>query len=102
MGTSLKRLALAMALGFGFVAAGCATHDTTIGTKIDDTAITTQIKAALFKDPGVSGQQVSVETVDGVVQLSGFVNSASAKARAVSIARSVSGVRSIKDDISVR
>lgn len=102
MKTSLKRLALAMALGFGFVAAGCATHDTSIGTKIDDTAITTKIKAALLKDPSVSGQQVSVETVDGVVQLTGFVNSRAAASQAVSIARSTSGVRSVQDKITVR
>lgn len=102
MKTSLARLALALSLGFGFVVAGCATHDTSIGTKIDDTVITAKVKAALFKDPNVSGQQVSVETVDGVVQLSGFVDSATKKARAISIARNTDGVRSVQSKISVR
>lgn len=102
MKNSLARLALAMSLGFGFVVAGCATHDTSIGTKIDDTAITAKVKAAMLKDETVSGQKVSVETVSGVVQLTGFVDSAAMAARAVSIARGVDGVRSVQNKIAVR
>ncbi len=102
MKNSLARLALAMSLGFGFVVAGCATHDTSIGTKIDDTAITAKVKAALLKDPNVSGQKVTVETVAGVVQLSGFVESKADVARAITIARNTDGVKSIQSRISVR
>ena len=102
MKKSLARLALAMSLGFGFVLGGCATHDTSFGTKIDDSVITTKVKAALLDDPNTSGQQVSVETVDGVVQLSGFVSSASMQSRAVTIARNTEGVRAVQNKISVR
>lgn len=102
MKKSLAKFALALSLGFAFVLGGCATHNTSVGTKIDDTAITAKVKAALLDDPAVSGQKISVETVAGVVQLSGFVESAAEQTRAVSIARGTEGVRSVQDKISVR
>jgi hyperosmotically inducible protein len=94
--------ALILTLVSPFIFLACATHDTSVGTKIDDTAITTQVKTQLLADPDVSGQKVSVDTVDGVVQLSGFVASAAAATRAVEIARSVSGVTSVQNNITVR
>jgi hyperosmotically inducible periplasmic protein len=102
MNTSFGRLAPVLALLFASVVAGCATHDTSVGTKIDDSAITTQVKAALLADPDVSGQKVSVDTVNGVVQLSGFVPTQAAATRAVEIARGVSGVSNVQNKITVR
>ena len=92
--------------GLLFVAAlsGCASshHQSSTGEYVDDTVITTKVKAAILNDKLVNGFDVNVETYKGVVQLSGFVTSASAHDKALALARSVSGVQSIKDDIVVR
>jgi osmotically-inducible protein OsmY len=92
---------LLASIAFALMVAGCATHNTSLGTKIDDTTITTKVKAALLADPDVSGQKVSVETVNGVVQLSGFVGHSMSANRAADIARRVDGVRSVQNRISV-
>ncbi len=70
---------------------------------MDDAAITTKVKTQLASDVGLSpANQISVETQDRVVQLSGFVDSAAHKAQAESIARGVEGVESVKNDIIVQ
>ena len=97
-----KGFAVVLSLFFASVMAGCAPHDTSLGTKIDDTAITTKVKAALLGDPDVKGTQVSVETVGGTVQLSGFVSSQAEANRAVDLARRVDGVRSVQNKMSIR
>jgi len=74
----------------------------TAGQYVDDTTITTRVKKAFVEDPIVHPTQVHVETMQGVVQLSGFVDSARGEARAVELARQVDGVKSVKDDIVVR
>jgi len=55
---------------------GCAAPEKqqTVGAYIDDTTITTRVKAAIFDDPGLRFTEINVETFDGVVQLSGFVS----------------------------
>lgn len=102
MKNSPRDMVLMIPLLFAFMAAGCATHNTSLGTKIDDTAITTEVKAALLADPDVSGQKVSVETVGGVVQLSGFVATQASAERAAAVARRVDGVREVQNKITVR
>jgi hyperosmotically inducible protein len=102
MKTSLKNLGLVVSLCAALAASGCATHGTSLGTKIDDTVITTKIKAALYDDPSVRGSAVSVETVDGVVQLSGFVRSHAEANRAVEIARRVDNVTLVQNRMTVR
>jgi osmotically-inducible protein OsmY len=79
---------------------GCATHDTTVGQKIDDTTITTKVKTALLADPDVKGTAIKVETVNGEVQLSGFVDSAAEVKRAKEIASRVDGVKRVIDNTS--
>ncbi|HEX6362059.1 MAG TPA: BON domain-containing protein [Albitalea sp.] len=79
---------------------GCA--NTTVGQKIDDTTITTKVKTALLADPDVKGLQVNVDTVDGQVQLSGFVDSAAQARRAVDIASRVDGVKRVENKMSVK
>ena len=74
----------------------------TVGEYTDDATITTRVKAALVRDPDVSAAQVNVETYRGVVQLSGFVDSAASARRAAELAREVPGVRSVKNDLTVR
>lgn len=102
MNNSLKKLALSASLAFALVGAGCATHNTSVGTKVDDTVITARVKAALLADPDVSGQKVSVDTVAGVVQLSGFVGTSAMASRAADIARRTDGVREVQNRVSVR
>lgn len=81
--------------------AGTAQQEST-GQYIDDTVITTKVKAALLEDKTVSGLQVNVESFKGVVQLSGFVKTPEQRAKAVELARSVPGVERVRDDILIR
>ncbi len=83
---------------------GCAVSrgQETVGAYVDDATITTQVKGRLFENPDVAGSSISVETLNGVVMLSGFAKNANEKATAESIARKVSGVKSIKNEIAVR
>ena len=84
--------------------AACAstrTHEST-GEYIDDSVITTKVKSLLAADDFLKSFQISVETFQGAVQLSGFVNSQRAVDKAHEIARSVKGVKSIKNDLIVK
>lgn len=78
---------------------GCASTATQEGTGeyLDDTVITTRVKAALFSEPDLKSAEVNVETFKGVVQLSGFVGSQKNIDKAVAIARGVPGVTSVKN-----
>ncbi|MBS0633542.1 MAG: BON domain-containing protein [Verrucomicrobia bacterium] len=92
-----------IALGAGF-ATGCSSTRTqeSTGEYIDDSTITAKVKAILIKDDYVKAYQVSVETRKGVVQLSGFVDTADQKARAASDAATVKGVVSVQNDLIVK
>ena len=82
--------------------ASTRTHEST-GEYVDDSVITTQVKSLLAKDDFFkSFHQISVETYKGVVQLSGFVNSQQAVDKAGQLARSVPGVKSVKNDLIVK
>jgi hyperosmotically inducible protein len=100
----LKRLQLfVVLLMFLGVMAGCqALTGETAGENVDDTTITTTVKAKLAADKGSSLTRVSVETNRGVVQLSGVVQSAADKSRAAEVARSVSGVRNVVNNLQVQ
>jgi osmotically-inducible protein OsmY len=84
--------------------AGCAATSTrgSTGDYIDDTVITTKVKALLAEDDFLKSFKISVETYKGTVQLSGFVNSQQAVNRAVEITRSVQGVKAVKNDLIVK
>ena len=72
------------------------------GEYMDDSLITTKVKAAILDEPSLKVNQINVETYKGAVQLSGFVDSADAGAKAAELARSVKGVASVKNDTRVR
>lgn len=72
------------------------------GEYVDDSLITTKVKAALVGDPNVKATEVNVETFKGVVQLSGFVSSRESIQKAIDLARGVSGVRGVKNDMVVK
>lgn len=72
------------------------------GQYVDDATITAKIKQAFITAPKVNSAEVNVETMQGVVQLSGFVDSKEADQQAVQLAEEVHGVKSVKDDIIIR
>ena len=84
--------------------AACASTRTreSTGEYVDDSVITTKVKALLAEDDFLKSFQISVGTYKGVVQLSGFVNSQQASDKAGEIARSVQGVTSVKNDLIVK
>ena len=83
---------------------GCASTPTQEGTGeyVDDTVITTKVKAAILNEPTLKSAEINVETYKGVVQLSGFVNSQADIDKAASIARSVKGAVSVKNDMRLK
>jgi len=83
---------------------GCASTPKQEGTGeyFDDTVITTKVNAAIFSEPSLKSAEVNVETFKGVVQLSGFVSSRTDINKAVEVARSVRGVKSVKNDMRVK
>jgi osmotically-inducible protein OsmY len=86
------------------VLAACAPTATKEGTGeyVDDSVITTKVKAAFANDPQVKATEVKVETFKGTVQLSGFVDSAESARRAVELARQVDGVKNVKNDTVIK
>ena len=95
-----QRLPAVLAAFMVFVLAGCAPTSTREGTGeyIDDTIITSKIKAAFAADPTVKATEVKVETFKGTVQLSGFVESRESAQKAVQLARQVKGVREVRNN----
>ena len=75
---------------------------TSMGTKLDDTVMTGKVKAALMDASNVKSGQINVETKSGVVQLSGFVDSAAMKDKAGTVAAGVSGVKEVENVLVVR
>src|SRR5215217_5594250 len=84
--------------------AGCAStqKQESTGQYVDDTVITTKVKAAIFNEPTLKSAEINVETFKGVVQLSGFVGAAGSDATAVKVATAVGGVKSVKNDIRMK
>ena len=83
---------------------GCASTAKQEGTGeyVDDSLITTKVKAAILNEPGLKVAEINVETFKGVVQLSGFVSSKADETKAVDVARGVKGVKSVKDDMRLK
>ena len=83
---------------------GCTasrTHEST-GQYVDDSVVTSKVKAAIVNDMALKGFQINVKTYQGVVQLSGFVDSAQNAGKAADLARGVSGVTDVKNDLIVK
>lgn len=101
---ALAALLAAVMGGTLLATTGCAGTSTqsSAGDVIDDTVITSKVKAAFVEDKTVGALNINVETFKGTVQLSGFANSAAEMSRAVELARSVKGVRAVKNDIRLK
>jgi len=103
----MKKTSLIAAVLSAFLAVsvvGCASTSKSEGTGeyVDDSVITTKVKAAIFNEPGLKSFEINVETYKGTVQLSGFVNSQADINKAVEVARSVKGVVSVKNNMRVK
>jgi len=101
----IRNALIAFGLAVALLAApGCAVTrgQQSAGAYIDDTVITTTVKARLLEDSRVAGTSISVETLNGTVMLSGFAKSGAERSAAASIARKVHGVKSVKNRIAVR
>ncbi|MBI5862652.1 MAG: BON domain-containing protein [Rhodocyclales bacterium] len=83
---------------------GCASTAKQEGTGeyVDDSVITAKVKAAILNEPMLKVAEINVETFKGVVQLSGFVSSQAAVDKAVEVARRVTGVKSVKNDMRIK
>lgn len=98
-------LCLAAALAATLAATGgCAVarDQQTVGSYIDDAALTAKVKAKFADNTTVSAMAISVETLNGTVQLSGFAKTAEEKATAEMLARQTAGVANVRNDIVVR
>ena len=105
----MKNMTRALAFSFvavtavlGTTACSVARDQQTVGSYVDDAGITTAVKAKMAEDKSVSATAISVETLKGVVQLSGFAKSEAEKARAGEIARNTKHVREVRNSIVVK
>src|SRR5688500_16701331 len=99
-----KTAALLLAAIMASTVVACSSTPTqqSTGQAIDDGVVTAEAKAKLIEDLMTKAHQSNVETCKGAVQLSGFVVSSEARARALQLARDTDGVKSVKDALEVR
>ena len=92
---------LAMTL---LTAVGCASTQKQEGSGeyVDDSVITSKVKAAILEEPALSSAEINVETFKGEVQLSGYVKSPADISKAVEVAGSIKGVNSVKNDMRLK
>jgi osmotically-inducible protein OsmY len=102
--TNLKRFCSILAAFAMATALGCASTSKSEGTGeyVDDTVITTKVKAAILDEPTLKSAEINVETFKGIVQLSGFVSSPASIDKAVVVAQNVHGVKSVKNDMRLK
>ncbi len=101
----IQRLAIAAFAGaLTLLSAGCAVerHQETVGAYVDDSAVTTKVKAKFADDPTVSAMSIKVDTMQGVVQLSGFAKSQEERMMAERLARNTNGVHEVRNNIIVK
>ncbi|HVE53957.1 MAG TPA: BON domain-containing protein [Ramlibacter sp.] len=95
--------AAALAASF-LVLSGCAVTrgQESVGAYVDDAVISSSVKARFVENRDVDASSIKVETLNGTVMLSGFAKTGNERSTAEAIARSVSGVRSVRNEILVR
>ena len=99
-----KRISALFAVAMLAVIVGCAGSATKEGTGeyVDDTVITAKVKTAIFNESTLKSAEINVETFKGVVQLSGFVSTQANIYKAVDLARGVSGVANVRNDMRLK
>jgi len=102
--TLQKRLACAVTTLVLVTASGCAVQrgQESVGAYIDDSAITTSVKARYVENKDVDASAIRVETLNGTVMLSGFAKNGTERMKAEDIAMKVNGVKAVKNSIVVR
>jgi osmotically-inducible protein OsmY len=101
---NIKRIFTVLSAALFMTIVGCAstpTHEGT-GEYVDDSVITTKVKTAIFNEPTLKSAEINVETFKGVVQLSGFVSTQANIYKAAEVARNVSGVSNVKNDMRIK
>ena len=105
MQKTTRAIAFSMLIGAAVIGAtGCSVvrDQQSVGSYVDDSSITASVKAKMTEDQSVSATAISVETLKGTVQLSGFAKSQSEKDRAEAIARGTKDVKAVRNSIVVR
>jgi len=104
LSTYTRAFAFALVAGATVLSTGCSIMrgQESVGAYVDDTAITTAVKAKFVEDKTVDAGAIKVETLNGTVALSGFAKSNSEKAKAEYIARNTKGVREVRNNLVVR
>ena len=86
--------------------AGCASggggKTARVNQTIDDATVQTRVKTAILNDPQVGGDQIDVQSENGVVTLSGVIKAPEHEARAAELARKVGGVKDVKTTLKVQ
>lgn len=102
--TMLKRFSAAFIAVLTIAALGCAATETrqSTGAYVDDSAITTKVKTAIFNEPTLKVADIKVDTTNHVVLLRGNVDSQADMNKAVALARAVPGVTSVKNDMRLK
>lgn len=101
----MKKILTAMMIGWAALfAAGCSvtSGQSTVGDYVDDSTITARVKTSFAEDPSVAASRIQVETLKGVVQLSGFATSETERQRAAQLAAKVPGVKQVQNAVVVR
>jgi len=100
----IANLAVATAAATLLAVAGCSSTRTqkSAGEVIDDAVLTGKVKTALIDDKTVKALDVNVETRRGVVQLNGFANSQEEIDRAIAVARGITGVKSVDNNLTIK
>lgn len=100
--TNIIKVVMCMLLLTSLLSCAGTSQRESTGQYVDDSAITAKIKARIFDEDSLKSMQITVVTFKGEVQLSGFVDSSQNVTKAGQIARSVAGVRSVKNDLVVK
>jgi osmotically-inducible protein OsmY len=98
----IAKLLVVLAAFSAFPACSSTQSHQSTGQYVDDSVVTSKVKAAIVNDMALKGFQINVKTYQGVVQLSGFVDSAQNASKAAELARGVTGVTEVKNDLIVK
>jgi len=95
----MVKLLVCIGLMIAFLGCAATQHSQSTGQYVDDSVITTKVKASILEEPTLKSFQINVKTYQGVVQLSGFVDSFQSVKKAGEIANSIEGVKSVENDL---
>jgi osmotically-inducible protein OsmY len=99
---SIVKLLICLGLVTAFLGCAATQKKESTGQYVDDSVITTEVKAAILDEPSLKVFQINVKTYKGVVQLSGFVDSSQNARKAGEVAGGVTGVKEVKNDLTVK